>query len=235
MYWACLILVIIGMGILHGALFVFGMFVVILNLLWLPLQEGEQMPVAKLIVVVPLVLLVTYFGGSLFTTFSYNLENGLVQSVETYQLGGLSENARAHYKSNVNLGGVLGFLISLPISIFQYLFEPMPWRISSVADIPVLLENILRGWLIWKAVIGLKNMTGAGRKPVLFVFLCYLVIELIWSLGTVNWGTAIRHHIPGIGLLLIAAFAASNSTTYEPIEAEIKANNSSNAYTPRYY
>jgi hypothetical protein len=44
---------------------------------------------------------------------------------------------------------------------------------------------------------------------VLFVFLSYLVIETIWSLGTVNWGTAIRHHLPSIGLLVVVAFAYS--------------------------
>lgn len=33
----------------------------------------------------------------------------------------------------------------------------------------------------------------------------YLFLELIWSFGTVNWGTALRHHIPSIGLLIVCA------------------------------
>jgi hypothetical protein len=47
----------------------------------------------------------------------------------------------------------------------------------------------------------------------MFVFINYFILELIWSMGTVNWGTALRHHIPSFGLLVIAAFAYSRRKT----------------------
>jgi len=46
------------------------------------------------------------------------------------------------------------------------------------------------------------------RVSVSLVFLSYLLLETTMSSGTINWGTASRHHIPSIGLLLAAAFAA---------------------------
>ena len=85
----------------------------------------------------------------------------------------------------------------------------MPWRISTVPDVEAMLENILRFWLICQAVIALRRIPKSERRPMIFVFVSYIVIESIWSLGTVNWGTAVRHHIPGMGLLLAAAFAYS--------------------------
>ena len=35
------------------------------------------------------------------------------------------------------------------------------------------------------------------------LFIIYIVIEIIWSSGTANWGTAIRHHVPSWGLLIV--------------------------------
>ena len=32
-------------------------------------------------------------------------------------------------------------------------------------------------------------------------------MEVIWALGTVNWGSAARHHVPAMGLLLIGSLA----------------------------
>ena len=40
-----------------------------------------------------------------------------------------------------------------------------------------------------------------------FIFLAYLFIETMWSVGTVNWGTASRHHVVTYGLLAILAFS----------------------------
>jgi len=37
-------------------------------------------------------------------------------------------------------------------------------------------------------------------------------MEGIWSLGTVNWGTSIRHHLPALGLLLVVGFSYKNLT-----------------------
>jgi hypothetical protein len=53
----------------------------------------------------------------------------------------------------------------------------------------------------------------------------YFAQELIWSIGTVNWGTSVRHHMPSFGLLLFAAYALSNKrlcTQKEKIILETK-------------
>ena len=149
------------------------------------------------------------YSLTLFTSISYSLDDGLVAAIRAFQEGALATAGRATYKDSVEINGVTGLLIFVPISLFQYLFEPMPWRISDGLDVMVLFENILRGWLLWKALVSLRNLLGQCQRAVLFVFVSYLLIEVIWSLGTINWGTALRHHIPSTGLLLAAAFAYS--------------------------
>ena len=97
----------------------------------------------------------------------------------------------------------------------------MPWKISSIIDVVALLENMLRFWLIWNALKYLvatylnKPMFVAhnafgNRRFYLFIFVSYLLIESLWSLGTSNWGTASRHHVPSLGLLLIVGFVYRN-------------------------
>ena len=206
-HWLVMFCAVIGMGVLHGALFAFGLFIVAATLVLLNLYGLKKFSLVKLAFAVPLVALIVFYGLSLFTSVSYKLDDGLGMAIQTYQLGSLGTDARAHYKDGVEISGVAGLLTFIPIAIFQYLFEPMPWRISSAMDIGLMFENILRAWLIWKAWTGLRNMPVPRRRPVLFVFLSYLTLETIWSLGTVNWGTAVRHHIPSMGLLMIAAFA----------------------------
>jgi hypothetical protein len=206
-HWLVLFCAVIGMGVLHGALFAFGLFIVVATLALLNMFGLKKPSLVKLAFAVPLIALFVFYGLSLFTSFSYKLDDGLGIAIEKYQEGSLSVDARAHYKDSVEISGVVGLLTFIPIAILQYLFEPMPWRISSATDIGLMFENILRAWLIWKAWTGLRNIPVPGRRPVLFVFLSYLILETIWSLGTVNWGTAVRHHIPSMGLLLIAAFA----------------------------
>lgn len=208
-HWLLLFSAAAGMGILHGALFALGVFIVVATLILLALRGRVGISLAKLIFASPLAALILFYGLSLFTSVSYNLDEGLAAGVQSYQQGALNIDARTHYKGSVEINGVAGLLLFVPVSLLQYLFEPMPWRISAASDIEALFENILRAWLIWKACVGLRKIPAQGRRPVLFVFVSYLVVETIWSLGTINWGTAARHHIPSVGLLVIAAFAYS--------------------------
>jgi hypothetical protein len=211
-HWLVIMLAVIGMGVLHGGLFAFGLFVVISTMVLLTLRGRKGFSLAKLAVVAPLAGIGILYGLSLFASFSYNLNDGLGAAVESYQQGGLNTIARTNYKSSVEIDGALGLLLFFPVSFFQYLFEPMPWRVSALSDIAMLFENVIRAWLMWRAVAGLRTMPMRTRRVVLFVFLSALVLEAIWSLGTINWGTAARHHIPSLGILVIAAFAYSRAS-----------------------
>jgi hypothetical protein len=31
----------------------------------------------------------------------------------------------------------------------------------------------------------------------------FMALEMLWALGTVKWGSAVRHHIPAMGILVI--------------------------------
>jgi len=225
-HWPVLLLAGVGMGVLHGALLVTGVFIIVGTLFLITSRNRKGVSFTKVVLVTPIVILCLFYGFSLFTSFSYGarLDDGLSLAVQVYQEGTLSSasDARANYRTEVVVNdGLGGLILSLPSFLFQYLFEPMPWKISSIVDVVALLENILRFWLIWNA---LKYLVGSYlNKPmfvahnyfghercILLIFLSYLIMETLWSLGTSNWGTASRHHLPSLGLLLVMGFAYRN-------------------------
>ncbi len=224
-HWLVLFLAVVGMGAMHGALLVSSTFVIVGTLFLLTSRNRKGVSFTKVVLVTPIVILCLFYGFLLFTSVSHAMEDGLSVAVQTYQLGTLSVvEQRANYRTDVEINGLGGLILSLPSFLFQYLFEPMPWKISSIVDVVALLENMLRFWLIWNA---LKYLVGSYlNKPkfvarnyfgnerfIFFIFLSYLVLETLWSLGTSNWGTASRHHLPSLGLLLVASFAYRNVTS----------------------
>jgi len=209
---------------MHGALIVSGIFIIAGTLFLLTSRNRKGVSFTKVVLVSPIVILCLFYGFSLFTSItSYGdrLGDGLGAAVQIYQEGTMALEQRASYRTDIEINGLGGLILSLPSFLFQYLFEPMPWKISSIVDVVAVLENMLRFWLIWNA---LKYLVGSYlNKPmfvahnafgyercILFIFLSYLLIESIWSLGTSNWGTASRHHLPSLGLLLVMGFAYRN-------------------------
>jgi len=223
-HWLVLFLAAVGMGMLHGVLLASGIFIIVGTLFLLTTRNRKGMSFTKVVLVSPIVILCLFYGFFLFTSLtSYGdrLEDGLSLAVQTYQEGTMEAEQRAGYRTDIEINGLGGLILSLPSFLFQYLFEPMPWKISSIVDVVVLLENMLRFWLIWNV---LKYLVGSYlNKPmfvarnyfvnerfIFFIFLSYLLMETFWSLGTSNWGTSSRHHVPSLGLLLVASFAYRN-------------------------
>lgn len=213
-HWLWLFFSIAGMSVLHGALLIFGLFVLIANFILLTQRDQRGNSLQKLIVFTPLMVLIAYYGMLLITNVFQNLSGNLIEAIVIQQEGSLSTDpdARTYYKHSVEaLSSFTDLLLFVPVALFQYLFEPMPWHISATIDLVSLSENILRAWLIWWAWLGFQKMPIPNRKRVYFVLISYFVIETIWSIGTINWGTAIRHHLPSEGLLVIIAFAYSGN------------------------
>jgi hypothetical protein len=202
--WFILIFGLIGMGVLHYALIVFGVFVMLFILIMLGIRRKNFLSLTLLCI---FLCIITIFGMQLFSSVAPGSNDGFVNAVINYQKALVSIDARANYRFDVEINGIINFILFNLSAFFQYLFEPMPWRISSGIDLVIFFENILRLWLIWRLSTSLLNAVPyKNLVPILFIFLSYFFLELIWSVGVANWGTAIRHHITAIGLLVVGAF-----------------------------
>lgn len=211
--WLWLLAAVIGGTMLHEALFGLGLFVTLvlaMHELWITPRLRSY----RLALAIVLMAVVTAGGFLVFRNlyFTHTLQGGPAAAVELYLKRGLREPSRTVYRRDVSIDGNAALLVFMPASLFAYLFEPMPWRVNAAIDAGFVLENIVRLVLICFALAALARRRGADRWHLAFVFGAFLCLETLWSFGTFNWGTAARHHIPALGLLLAAAFAYTDRT-----------------------
>ena len=204
------------MGLMHIAMLVFGVILFIFTLILISFREDKSsyfflLP-TSLLVLIPIFgfnyisQYLDYFGGQ-------GLEGAgaeLADAVRLFQFGSIIDSgaSRAQYAElQLEIDGISGLLFFLPTALFQYLFEPMPWRNLSLVDYVLVLENLMRAIFIFFGVKGLFVLPSNQKKIIFFLLACYLSTELIWAVGTTNWGTASRHHVPSLGILLLIGLA----------------------------
>ena len=207
---------IILMSMLHGALLLFGAMLLFSAVLAVLLNQHTRdllKKYLKVLVIVGILLLpVGFYALNIFSQISesYDIAEGIYFAVETYQNNLIREDARSNYVSEYKFNTASDFVIFIPFNFIQYFLEPFPWRISNIFDLLVFSENLLRLLLIiviFKYVGQINNI----YKPCIYGFLASLFfVELLWSIGTVNWGTAIRHHVPSLGILLLVTAVCLN-------------------------
>lgn len=148
---------------------------------------------------------IAFLGAS--TVIGLDAAFSLSDSVTIFR-GRAPDDARTNYPSTLEFGSDWALAVELPLILFRYLFEPMPWRIMSVLDVYLFVENICRLALIVSATRFIMRVS-RFRVELLALTACYFASEGIWAIGTVNWGTASRHHLPMLGCLLLIGFARS--------------------------
>jgi hypothetical protein len=201
-----LLIGVICLGALHGALLIAGLYIVALTCgITIYKNQGQDIKI-KLFLWLLLLLLLSYAGSSLYLDMIFNSNMALGDAIQARQES-WQQSARASYPNDVRINTNFDLLLFVPVALFHYLFQPMIWRATTLQDWGLLMENFLRCILIFKAVNALSSLPHRWNIPLIIVFSTYLLIEVVWAIGTINWGTAARHHIPAFGLLIIASFA----------------------------
>jgi len=112
-------------------------------------------------------------------------------------------DARTAYSFVLNTSSVYGLVTTIPMLFVQYMFSPFPWQVENVKDVYALLESMLRFMLLLFALSSWRRSSGEVRSYYGFLLIAVLGMELMWALGTANWGTAIRHHVLGFSIIVL--------------------------------
>ena len=170
---------------------------------------------------IPLIAIASFFGYYIIINSSTSItdffDNGFFEAFVNFQRGAVGAIGRITGRAQYTflfptIDNIFDFLfIFLPKNFLKYFLEPIPLlRSISFIDFYLVLENCIRFILLlfcFKNFILLsKNTRSNTRFIFLFIFISYVCLEAMWSVGTINWGTASRHHIPSYGLLAILAF-----------------------------
>ena len=102
-------------------------------------------------------------------------------------------------------------LINTLFAFVQFLVQPSFFTLSSYAAYLIFLENIIKIFMIVTFPIILIQKNTKYNFLFIITFLLYLMITFIWSLGTTNWGTSIRHSYPQLGILMFFYFGNLNN------------------------
>lgn len=137
--------------------------------------------------------LVPNFSDEAFARFWENQATGLGYIFE-YRSKTLSQDASTNYIVPTDLHGVWGILKSLMWMVMYYTTSPWPWQVDS-------LKLFFLGSYAWFRLVCFAALLFClpkispklrWRKYLLLITL-FIGINLLFSLGTTNYGTALRH------------------------------------------
>ena len=201
-FWFLILLSSFCMGALHFGLVLYGILGAFITLYFTSIKGGKIFSMELILFYIPILRIFLYLGINLFDQIvPFDFEDGLAAAVQTYQSG--HNETRAMYSYKPEIEGLLGLIIFIPISLFQYLLEPMPWKIATGLDLALFLENIFRLILIIFALKNFFTVKSDLKTILVYSILMFFALEILWALGTVNWGSEVRHHIPAMGILMI--------------------------------
>ena len=192
------------LAMMHHGLSRFAAYMIIISVYWGVLGRKKNVRWARHIrflfaglLIVCLIMLAQKVGNLL------NVERAL-EGIEGVRQSLLKdENVRTVYSFMLDTSSVYGLVTTIPMVFVQYMFAPFPWQVENVKDIYALFESMLRFLLLFFAISSWRRSSGEVRSCYSFLLITVLGMELTWALGTVNWGTAIRHHVPGYGVIVL--------------------------------
>lgn len=203
----------LAMGPFHVGLLVYAGFMIFIISYWLMYRNKDCLLVSKRRVVVAGVLLILFLTGMLgiqlltqvhdYTGLKSLSYMGIVDAVKSYRTGGMSIYARTNYAVALDASSWSSLASSTILIFLYYMFAPFPWQIENFMDLYAAIESLLRLCLIIFAIIAWRRAAGVQRRTFTLLLVLYFSMEFLWSVGTMNYGTAMRHHIVGYWLIVI--------------------------------
>jgi len=126
-----------------------------------------------------------------------------IEFASQYRKTGIGIRARADYGVTLDITSAGGLARSIPLVYVYYLFAPFPWQARTAVDVYAGFEALLRFALFLGGVYAIVRAPPVRRRSLLFCAALFFIVSFLWALGTVNYGTAIRHHLMTNWMLLV--------------------------------
>lgn len=123
-----------------------------------------------------------------------------------------NEEAGSAYLQWVSFSSPVEVILFSPLKMFYFLYSPIPFDWRGLMDIiAFVFDSVVYIFLSYK-IIRSKVQIKKYRYLLLFIGISFLTATLVFSLGTIASGTAIRHRAKILTLLLVCyGLAMSNS------------------------
>ena len=92
-----------------------------------------------------------------------------------------------------------GVILQTPLRFVLFILSPLPWHITSMGTLIALaLDGMLRYWVLYRLVKLLKiwrQIQSEYKTILVSFFIIWIFTDLVFSWGTNNYGTAMRHRL----------------------------------------
>lgn len=203
-------------GLLHKILIIYSGLLVALILIWPFRSVARRWSVTKIrllaLVIIPTIVIGIMTLASFKESFNIDLNLDTMEAVVSQNWVVAIKDFRSHHNVARSTYGIdlenhsFAALVYSFFSIYlHYLFGPFFWQVGgNPLDIYAAIESVLRLVLILFAVKQWSSAHGFQRQALGLLLVVYLSITLMWSMGTISYGTAMRHHLLSWWILAIA-------------------------------
>jgi prepilin signal peptidase PulO-like enzyme (type II secretory pathway) len=118
-----------------------------------------------------------------------------LEAITTFRSNSIKVLGRASYGIVVDNSSYPAAVYSIIKIYIHYLFAPFPWQVGGLSDLYASMESIMRMILIYFSVKQWCYAKDSQRRLLGLMLILYFSMTFMWSLGTTNYGTSIRHHM----------------------------------------
>ena len=204
----------LAMALFHKALIFMAIILVLTIVLWpgkvQSKSEHEWVKTGAIIVSMISIVVVGFlvvanslggsYGGEVITAV---VKGDILEYISHYH-GILDQySGRASFEVGLDASSWGALMVSWIKVYYYYLFSPFPWQVQNFLDVYAFVEAFTRLLLIVATIY--TGIRGASHyKYYIFQLLfIYFMMTALWSLGTANYGQAIRHHLLTNWILLL--------------------------------
>jgi hypothetical protein len=197
-------------GLLHKALFLYSMILIGVFLLWDIKNTNTifrvTMPRIFVLVITTLILYVFFSvasnssisGAEVFRMIS-SFE--ILDAIEKHRMD--TPIGRASYNVGLDTSSLFSVIYSGFLIYINYLFSPFIWQVSNLADVYAYIESILHMILIYYSIKLWRLERGEMRQILGLLLLLFFIMSFIWSVGSTNYGTGMRHKMLSWWMLVL--------------------------------
>ena len=135
----------------------------------------------------------------------FSQENLSLEAVGGENLS-LDDLARTDYMSGLRSNSLAGLSWTAPIRFLLFLFTPLPWMVKKIIDLMAFADAMVFVWIF--IVIFRARKWIIHDRLMLGMLLCCLIGMFVFAMGTVNFGTAVRHRAKFFPIVVALAFSA---------------------------
>jgi hypothetical protein len=150
--------------------------------------------------------LIIYFFINIIPIY-YSNDYNIIDVINARQ-NHIQKFARASYENGLITDYKFSLAKFVIVSFTNYMVQPINFDKMIFKDYILFFENIVRIGMFFLALIGIVKAIYSNNVKYAFLFFTYLIIELTWASYTINWGTAVRHHLPSFGILTVLSVYA---------------------------